>query len=32
MFLKIKDIPKLSWSSEKPTNLKPSGKTLFFFA
>ena len=30
MFLKIKDIPKLSWSSEKPTNLKPSGKTLFF--
>ena len=30
MFLKIKDIPKLSWSSPSPTNLKPSFKTLFF--
>jgi uncharacterized membrane protein YczE len=29
MFLRIKKIPKLSWSSESPTNLKPSLKTLF---
>ena len=30
MFLKIKNIPKVSWSSEKPTNLKPKTSTLFF--
>jgi len=30
MFLRIKNIPKLSWSSESPTNFKPSLKTLFF--
>jgi len=30
MFLKIKNIPKLSWSSKFPTNLKPSLKTLFY--
>ena len=29
MFLKIKKIPKLSWSSRSPSNLKPSFKTLF---
>ena len=29
MFLKIKKIPKLSWSSKSPRNLKPSFKTLF---
>ena len=28
MFLRIKNIPKLSWSSKSPTNLKPSLKTL----
>jgi len=28
MFLKIKKIPKLSWSSRSPRNLKPSFKTL----
>ena len=28
MFLKIKKIPKLSWSSRSPSNLKPSFKTL----
>ena len=30
MFLRIKRIPKLSWSSKNPTNFKPSLKTLFY--
>ena len=30
MFLKIKNIPKVSWSSEKPLNLKPKLATFFF--
>ena len=30
MFLTIKKIPKVSWSSEKPLNLKPKLKTFFF--
>ena len=30
MFLKIKDIPKVNWSSEKPYNFKPKFSTLFF--
>ena len=30
MFLKIKNIPKVSWSSKKPLNLKPRFSTLFF--
>ena len=30
MFLKIKNIPKVNWSSEKPYNLKPKFSTLFF--
>ena len=30
MFLKIKDIPKVYWSSEKPLNLKPEITTFFF--
>jgi len=30
MFLRIKNIPKLSWSSKSPTNFKPSFATLFF--
>ena len=30
MFLKIKNIPKLSWSSKSPTNFKPSLQTLFY--
>ena len=30
MFLQIKNIPKLSWSSKSPTNFKPSFKTLFY--
>ena len=30
MFLKIKNIPKLSWSSDKPLNLKPKILTFFF--
>jgi uncharacterized membrane protein YczE len=30
MFLKIKKIPKLHWSSEKPYNFKPKFSTLFF--
>ena len=30
MFLKIKNIPKVSWSSEKPLNLKPRISTFFF--
>lgn len=29
MFLLIKKVPKLSWSSKSPNNLKPSFKTLF---
>ena len=30
MFLKIKQIPKVNWSSEKPYNFKPKFSTLFF--
>ena len=30
MFLKIKNIPKVSWSSEKPFNFKPKFSTFFF--
>ncbi len=30
MFLKIKKIPKVSWSSEKPLNFKPKFSTFFF--
>ncbi|MDA8844577.1 hypothetical protein N9N52_02870 [Candidatus Pelagibacter bacterium] len=30
MFLKIKNIPKVYWSSEKPLNLKPKISTFFF--
>tara|TARA_B100001027_G_scaffold36703_1_gene22768 strand:+ start:3109 stop:3762 length:654 start_codon:yes stop_codon:yes gene_type:complete len=30
MFLTLKKIPKVSWSSEKPLNLKPKFSTLFF--
>ena len=30
MILKIKSIPKLSWSSKSPTNFKPSLKTLSY--
>jgi len=30
VFLKIKNIPKLSWSSKSPTNFRPSLKTLFY--
>jgi uncharacterized protein len=30
MFLKIKDIPKTYWSSEKPLNFKPKFSTFFF--
>ena len=30
MFLKIKKIPKVNWSSEKPLNFKPKFSTLFF--
>jgi uncharacterized membrane protein YczE len=30
MFLKIKDIPKTYWSSDKPLNFKPRFSTLFF--
>ncbi|MDC1540965.1 hypothetical protein N8378_01425 [Candidatus Pelagibacter ubique] len=30
MFLKIKNIPKVYWSSEKPLNLKPKITTFFF--
>ena len=30
MFLSIKKVPKLSWSSKKPFNLKPKFSTLFF--
>ena len=30
MFLKIKKIPKVFWSSQKPLNLKPKFSSLFF--
>ena len=30
MFLKIKKIPKVNWTSDKPHNLKPGFLTLFF--
>jgi len=30
MFLKIKNIPKVDWSSEKPYNFKPKFSTIFF--
>ena len=30
MFLKIKNIPKVSWSSDKPLNLKPKFLTSFY--
>ena len=30
MFLKIKNIPSVSWSSDKPLNLKPKASTSFF--
>ena len=30
MFLRIKNIPKLSWSSKSPANFKPSLQTLFY--
>ena len=30
MFLKIKNIPKVYWSSDKPLNLKPKVSTFFF--
>ena len=30
MFLKIKNIPNVSWSSDKPFNLKPKISTFFF--
>ena len=30
MFLKIKNIPRVSWSSKKPLNLKPRLSTFFF--
>ena len=30
MFLKIKNIPSVSWSSEKPLNFKPKVSTFFF--
>ena len=30
MFLYIKNIPKVSWSSKKPLNLKPKFSSLFF--
>ena len=30
MFLRIKNIPKLSWSSKSPLNFNPSLKTLFY--
>ena len=32
MFLKIKNIPKVSWSSEKSLNLKPKFSTFFFLS
>jgi uncharacterized membrane protein YczE len=30
MFLSLKNIPKVSWSSKKPLNIKPKIKTLIF--
>ena len=30
MFLSIKNVPKVSWSSNKPLNLKPKISTFFF--
>tara|TARA_B100001175_G_C19309286_1_gene542185 strand:+ start:13 stop:660 length:648 start_codon:yes stop_codon:yes gene_type:complete len=30
MFLSIKNVPKVSWSSKKPLNLKPKISTFFF--
>ena len=30
MFLKIKKVPKVNWSSEKPFNFKPKFSTFFF--
>ncbi len=30
MFLSIKNIPKVSWSSDKPLNLKPKFSTFIF--
>ena len=30
MFLKIKKVPKVSWSSDKPYNFKPKFSTFFF--
>ena len=30
MFLKIKNIPKLPWSSKSPTNFKPKLETLLY--
>jgi uncharacterized protein len=30
MFLSIKNVPKVSWSSDKPLNLKPKISTFFF--
>ena len=30
MFLKIKKIPRVSWSSDKPYNFKPKSSTIFF--
>ena len=30
MFLKIKNIPKVSWSSDEPLNLKPKFLTSFY--
>ena len=30
MFLSIKNVPKTSWSSDKPLNLKPKISTFFF--
>ena len=32
MFLKIKKIPKVSWTSKKPHNLKPKFSTFFFLS
>ena len=30
MFLSIKNIPKVNWSSEKPLNFKPKFSTFFY--
>ena len=30
MFLSIKNVPKVSWSSDKPLNFKPKISTFFF--